>query len=545
MNKLLRCVSIGARFAVGFGVLILILVGIGLFSLSQMGRLQGATDEFNRYWLPSLDRIQRLGAGVATLRLEGQRFRASRDENARRASIVQIDAIKMEIGQLTKELEDQDISSKERETLTRFASSYASYDRELNNLIEVVELGSLDPVASQQINERLAGLGKQLNEHLTELTRSNQSGANDAAQASAALFEKVKTVVWMALGVAIGITAILAWYLTASIVSPLRQALAVAQTIAEGDLSQPFEIHGADEPALLLSAMRCMQENLRAMIASISSTATQLAAAAEEVSAVVADTSNGLEQQNAEIGRSLAAVQEMSHAVDEVAKNAVLTSELSQLSETESHGGRGQVQKTVAGLQSLQKEVRVSSGDAHGLSRQAQAISKVLEVIRSIADQTNLLALNAAIEAARAGEAGRGFAVVADEVRSLSHTTQSSIHEIESMIQSIQKGSSDTVNSLQQTAKQAEDTLGIASAAGSALERIAEAVSQISSRNQMIASATEAQAKVAHQVSHSLSAIRDVSNQAATGAVQTTSASHELARIASDMSVLVRRFIIA
>jgi methyl-accepting chemotaxis protein len=288
-----------------------------------------------------------------------------------------------------------------------------------------------------------------------------------------------------------------------------------------------------------------MQENLRAMIASISSTATQLAAAAEEVSAVVADTSNGLEQQNAEIGRSLAAVQEMSHAVDEVAKNAVLTSELSQLSETESHGGRGQVQKTVAGLQSLQKEVRVSSGDAHGLSRQAQAISKVLEVIRSIADQTNLLALNAAIEAARAGEAGRGFAVVADEVRSLSHTTQSSIHEIESMIQSIQKGSSDTVNSLQQTAKQAEDTLGIASAAGSALERIAEAVSQISSRNQMIASATEAQAKVAHQVSHSLSAIRDVSNQAATGAVQTTSASHELARIASDMSVLVRRFIIA
>ena len=545
MNKLLRCVSIGARFAVGFGVLILILVGIGLFSLSQMGRLQGATDEFNRYWLPSLDRIQRLGAGVATLRLEGQRFRASRDENARRASIVQIDATQMEIGQLTKELEDQKISSKERETLTRFASSYASYDRELNNLIEVVELGSLDPVVSQQINERLAGLGKQLNEHLTELTRSNQSGANDAAQASSALFEQVKTVVWMTLGVAIGITAILAWYLTASIVSPLRQALAVAQTIAEGDLSQPFEIHGADEPALLLSAMRCMQENLRAMIGSISSTATQLAAAAEEVSAVVADTSNGLEQQNAEIGRSLAAVQEMSHAVDEVAKNAVLTSELSRLSETESHGGRGQVQKTVAGLQSLQKEVRVSSGDAHGLSRQAQAISKVLEVIRSIADQTNLLALNAAIEAARAGEAGRGFAVVADEVRSLSHTTQSSIHEIESMIQSIQKGSSDTVSSLQQTAKQAEDTLSIASAAGSALERIAEAVSQISSRNQMIASATEAQAKVAHQVSHSLSAIRDVSNQAATGAVQTTSASHELARIASDMSVLVRRFIIA
>lgn len=545
MNKLLRCVSIGARFAGGFGVLILVLIGMGLFSLSQMGRLQGATDEFNGYWLPSLDRIQRLGAGVAALRLEGQRFRASKDENARRTSTVQIDAAQLEIGRLTKEMEKQEISLKERETLSRFTSSYASYDRELNNLIEIVERGPLDPVVSQQINERLASLGKQLNEHLTELTRSNQSGANDAAQASAALFEQVKTVVWMTLSVAIGITAILAWYLTASIVSPLRQALAVAQTIAEGDLSQPFEIHGADEPALLLNAMRCMQENLRAMIGSISSTATQLAAAAEEVSAVVADTSNGLEQQNAEIGRSLAAVQEMSHAVDEVAKNAVLTSQLSQLSETESHGGLGQVQKTVDGLHSLQKEVRVSSGDAHGLSRQAQAISKVLEVIRSIADQTNLLALNAAIEAARAGEAGRGFAVVADEVRSLSHTTQSSIHEIESMIQSIQKGSSDTVSSLQQTAKQAEDTLNIASAAGSALERIAEAVSQISSRNQMIASATEAQAKVAHQVSHSLSAIRDVSNQAATGAVQTTSASHELARIASDMSVLVRRFIIA
>jgi methyl-accepting chemotaxis protein len=326
---------------------------------------------------------------------------------------------------------------------------------------------------------------------------------------------------------------------------PIQQALTIARTIAEGDLTLPINSNGTDEPALLLSAMHSMQENLRSTISTIGATASQLAAAAEEVSSVISEMSDGLVQQNADINKAFSSVQELSLAVDGVAKSAVSTSQLSEVSESESRNGKGQVEETALKLQHLERQVRQSSADAQGLFNQAQAISKVLDVIRAIAEKTNLLALNAAIEAARAGEAGRGFAVVADEVRSLAHTTQSSILETESMIQSIQEGSSSTVSSLQHSAKLSDETLNVAKAAGTALEQIALAVSQINSQNQIIAGATREQSEVAQHVSDRLSSIRDTSIQTATGATQTATASHELARIAISMSMMVKKFTIA
>ena len=339
-------------------------------------------------------------------------------------------------------------------------------------------------------------------------------------------------------------TLLLAWLLTRSITAPLGQALNVARTIAGGDLSQPIAVSGKDEPAQLLTALATMQAQLQGTIRGISESAQQLASAAEEMSSVMEQSTRGLQAQNDEIEQAATAVTEMSAAVDEVAGNAVSSAEASQASDEDSKHGHYQISETISSIQNLVDEVLGASNKAEGLAVQAQDISKVLEVIRGIAGQTNLLALNAAIEAARAGEAGRGFAVVADEVRSLAQRTQDSTEEIEQMITGIQQGTQDTVEALNSSAEHAGQTLQRANSAGTALEKITAAISQISQRNLVIASAAEQQALVARDVDRSLVNIRDLSTQTAAGATQTSAASQELSRLAVDLNGLVTRFVL-
>ncbi|MGH8391883.1 MAG: methyl-accepting chemotaxis protein, partial [Pseudomonas sp.] len=299
-----------------------------------------------------------------------------------------------------------------------------------------------------------------------------------------------------------------------------------------------------DEPAQLLTALATMQANLQETIRGISESSQQLASAAEEMSSVMEQSTRGLQAQNDEIEQAATAVTQMSAAVDEVAGNAVSSAEASKASDEDSKHGHYQISETISSIQNLVDEVLGASTKAEGLAAQAQDISKVLEVIRGIAGQTNLLALNAAIEAARAGEAGRGFAVVADEVRSLAQRTQDSTEEIEQMINGIQQGTQDTVGALNSSAEHAGQTLQRANSAGSALEKITAAISQISQRNLVIASAAEQQALVAREVDRSLVNIRDLSTQTAAGATQTSAASQELSRLAVDLNGLVTRFVL-
>lgn len=189
-------------------------------------------------------------------------------------------------------------------------------------------------------------------------------------------------------------------------------------------------------------------------------------------------------------------------------------------------------------------DVQTTSTLVEGLAEQGRDIGKVLDVIRSIAEQTNLLALNAAIEAARAGEAGRGFAVVADEVRALAHRTAQSTREIEQMVAGIQTGTGDAVQSMALNTSRTHSTLELAQAAGEALEQITDAISHINERNLVIASASEEQAQVSREVDRNLVNIRDLSTQSAAGASQTSAASHELSRLAVDLNGMVARFVI-
>ncbi|WP_408635434.1 methyl-accepting chemotaxis protein [Pseudomonas alkylphenolica] len=286
-----------------------------------------------------------------------------------------------------------------------------------------------------------------------------------------------------------------------------------------------------------------MQTSLRDTIQHMGNSATQLAAAAEEMHLVTEDSSNGLQRQNDEIEQAATAVNEMSVAVEEVARNAASASESAQASDASSRIGSERVLETVEAIRSLTGIVTRTSGEVEGLASKAQNITKVLDVIRAIAEQTNLLALNAAIEAARAGDQGRGFAVVADEVRALAHRTQESTKEIESMIADIQTGAEQAVLAMGQSCTDAQSTLSIAQDAGAALDAISRSITEINERNFLIATASEEQAQVARSVDSNLVSIRDLSIQTSAGANQTATASNELAKLAIVMSDLTKRFL--
>ncbi|MBK5478680.1 methyl-accepting chemotaxis protein [Pseudomonas sp. TH21] len=539
----LRNMKIGLRAGLSFGVLASLLVIVGLFGLGQMAKLRESALVIEDAWMPSIENAHDIAAYVANIRLEGLRLVTTDESRIRDTSRALITRNTSELQALLERHESLLNNDAEREMLQQAKSNVATYLGTVGQMVALVDKDQQQD-AIDLLNVRLAPQGMALNQNLEDLIAFNQKGVEAAADAAAETYSSAQWVVGLIIGVALIATLLLAWLLTRSITAPLGQALIVARTIADGDLSQPIVVHGHDEPAQLLGALATMQEQLQSTIRGISESAQQLASAAEEMSSVMEQSTRGLQAQNDEIEQAATAVTEMSSAVDEVAGNAVSSAEASKASDEDSKHGHYQISETISSIQNLVDEVLGASNKAEGLAVQAQDISKVLEVIRGIAGQTNLLALNAAIEAARAGEAGRGFAVVADEVRSLAQRTQDSTEEIEQMITGIQQGTQDTVDALNSSAEHAGQTLQRANSAGSALEKITAAISQISERNLVIASAAEQQALVARDVDRSLVNIRDLSTQTAAGATQTSAASQELSRLAVDLNGMVTRFIL-
>ena len=337
--------------------------------------------------------------------------------------------------------------------------------------------------------------------------------------------------------------AVICWmFISGRVLRPLREAGEHFKRIANGDLTQQVVSPGRNEIGDLFVELQRMQASQRNTLILISGSATQLASAAEELNAVTEESNRGLQQQDMQLEQAATAVNQMTSAVEEVARNAVSTSQAATASNTLSEKSRQQVRENIAGTQLMTTEIQGSAERIQHLAGEVRNIGKVLDVIRAVSEQTNLLALNAAIEAARAGEAGRGFAVVADEVRTLAYRTQESTREIEQMIGSVQTTAEQAVDSMRDSTLRAQGTLEITQASGAVLEDIFAAIGQINERNLVIASAAEEQAQVAREVDSNLVAIRDLSAQSAAGALQTNAASHELSRLAVELNDLVSRF---
>ncbi|WP_420850440.1 methyl-accepting chemotaxis protein [Pseudomonas weihenstephanensis] len=285
-----------------------------------------------------------------------------------------------------------------------------------------------------------------------------------------------------------------------------------------------------------------MTGELRDLIGGISDGVTQIASAAEQLSAVTEQTSAGVNSQKVETDQVATAMHEMAATVHEVARNAEEASEAAVAADQQAREGDTVVAQAIEQIEHLAAEVLKSTDAMTHLQQESGKIGSVLDVIKSVSQQTNLLALNAAIEAARAGEAGRGFAVVADEVRSLAQRTQASTEEIEELIVGLQSGTQRVSTSMDNSRVLTDSSVELTRRAGASLSTITRTVSTIQGMNQQIAAAAEQQSSVAEEINRSVLNVRDVSEQTAAASEETAASSVELARLGTHLQTLVGRF---
>jgi methyl-accepting chemotaxis protein len=426
--------------------------------------------------------------------------------------------------------------AEKRQTLARdYQDSLQMSEKELAGYAETLAMFGREMAKNLALREQMIQVGTDLDTLSGELAQL-QSEKLASETASTHILLLVAAVLALLLGSAA------AMIISRVIVHPLQQTLEAALRIADGDLSQNIHVTRHDELGRLQQAVQDMNLSLRQLIGSIRDSVTQIASAAEELSCVTEQTSAGVNSQKIETDQVATAMNEMAATVQEVARNAEDASHAATSADSEAREGERAVGDAVQQMDRLAGEVARSNDAVAHLKQESEKIGSVLDVIKAVAEQTNLLALNAAIEAARAGEAGRGFAVVADEVRGLAQRTQKSTEEIEGLIGGLQQGTQQAASLMDSSRALTENTVELTRRAGARLIDIAAAVSTIQSMNQQIAAAAEQQSAVAEEINRSVINVRDISEQTAAASEETAASSVELARLGNELQMLVSRF---
>ncbi|KIY39005.1 chemotaxis protein [Pseudomonas sp. 10-1B] len=512
-------VSVNRKLGLGFGLVLLLtlvttLTGwLGMDSIIDRGDKLGNISVIQQY--------------TQDLRIARQHYERNRDS----AAVAELEKalndlerqVQLMLGQIEKPADQQRLQQ-QLAAVKQYRQAFAD-----------LKQSAADPVATEQALRRMADQGTVLLQTSQAMTTS-QTAVRDAGASQAKTLLGVATLLALALGL------LAAWAITRQIIIPLRQTLHAAERVASGDLTQDLQVQRRDELGQLQASMQRMTQGLRELIGGIGDGVTQIASAAEELSAVTEQTSAGVNNQKVETDQVATAINQMTATVHDVARNAEQASEAALMADQQAREGDRVVGEAVTQIERLAGEVINSSEAMNQLKAESDKIGSVLDVIKSVAQQTNLLALNAAIEAARAGEAGRGFAVVADEVRSLAQRTQQSTEEIEELIAGLQSGTQRVASVMDNSRQLTDSSVELTRRAGSSLETITRTVSSIQAMNQQIATAAEEQTAVAEEINRSVMNVRDISDQTSAASEETASSSMELARLGTHLQGLVGRF---
>ena len=392
-------------------------------------------------------------------------------------------------------------------------------------------------------DQAVRGIDRATSEQMAQLSEQlNQQALHEAGEISAAAdrTHSIGLAVLLLASLLIGLACL--WLVNRNIIAPIARVIGHIDTLSQGHFGQRIDLHREDELGRLADAANRLRDFLADTSSQLRHSSSELDLSSNELRAIAGIMSQGSHEQFERTDQVATAMHEMSATVQDVAGNAASAARAAQEADLQSESGARVVHDAITAIESLASEVEHAATVIHELEENSVSISSVVDVIRSIAEQTNLLALNAAIEAARAGEQGRGFAVVADEVRTLASRTQQSTREIQSMIEKLQSGANRAVTVMQSSCTKAQSGKQQVASAGQMLGQISTAVATINDMNAMIASAAEEQSSVAEEINRNVTSVSQIAEETSEASRQNVATSTQLASLASHLQRLVHAF---
>lgn len=553
----------------GFLLVIALLMSISYFSITKMNEMGTKTEEIDTNWVPSLSLVGDLNGAISDIQRLLLKFILETDQQEMNTIEIRIEETLTEIDQILNEYQPYISSAQEQKAYDVLKSNYKDYVNSFPAIMQKAKINAFEEANRLQLESH--SKWQEANQSIQTLIEINQNGANSATEESVQIFNTgvsfVTTLSVIALIVGIGIALIISRMIS----NPLILMNKSAQQIAEGDLTiEEITVKNNDEIGELASSFNKMTINLRALINEVRTTSEQVAASSEELTASAEQTSNatemvastmqqvatGVDQQVKSVDETSKTIGELSIGIQQVATNAEeVTHTALEASEGAKQGGQV-IENVIQQMNSINDNVNGLEKIIRGLGDSSVEIGKIIEVITSISDQTNLLALNAAIEAARAGEHGKGFAVVADEVRKLAEQSSDSAKQISQLVLKIQSETKTAVQTMESTSKEVNEGIEIVDTAGKAFSQIEGSIVDVNVQIQEVSSAVQQMAAGAEQMVGSMESITKIAEESASGTQEVSAATEEqlasmeeiassaqtLSKMAEELQLLVSKF---